>query len=179
LQDQSWLASQRRGPSSALLSDIKPSSSEGTDLKYTLNAEIIHSIFIQYPAVHRAYQDNVPDKISEKEFWTKYFSSQYFYRKRLGVTGGSSQAKGKSADKNKDLFEQYASIDEDGMFLVLDVKTSRLICQKLDSALTLNNLEYIPTNRLLDLTSTAEDHTKVDYNKFNRLKYVSISRLTI
>jgi hypothetical protein len=32
---------------------------------------------------------------------------------------------------------------------------------QLDSALTLSNLDYTPTNRLLDLTSTAEDHTKV------------------
>jgi transcription initiation factor TFIIH subunit 1 len=123
LQDQSWLASQRRGPSSALLSDIKPSSSEGTDLKYTLNAEIIHAIFIQYPAVHRAYKDNVPDKISEKEFWTKYFSSQYFYRKRLGAASGSSMVKGKAADENKDLFDQYASIDEDGISFLLFCKS--------------------------------------------------------
>jgi hypothetical protein len=49
LANQNWESSQKKGTSSASLADIKPAS-EGSDLKYTLTPDIIHSIFIQYPS---------------------------------------------------------------------------------------------------------------------------------
>ena len=65
LQNQLWLNNQKRGTASAALADIKPSSdADGSDLKYTLNPEIIHSIFIQQPGVHEAYKDYVPEKVN-------------------------------------------------------------------------------------------------------------------
>jgi hypothetical protein len=67
--------------------------------------------------VHKAYQENVPDKVSEKEFWIKYFSSQYFYRKRVAGGTGPSPSGGVEGGKGTgDLFEQYAAIDADGAF---------------------------------------------------------------
>ena len=86
------------GLSSAMLSDVRPEVGSST-VSYTLNANIISQIFAESPVVLRAYKDNVPDqvyhrhthydcqtflivlvfvKLSETEFWTKYFRSQYF-----------------------------------------------------------------------------------------------------
>ena len=44
----------------------------------TVTAEVIQSIFEMYPAVRRAFEDKVPTEYSEAEFWTRYFSSEYY-----------------------------------------------------------------------------------------------------
>ncbi|KAJ3415519.1 RNA polymerase II transcription factor B subunit 1 [Chytridiales sp. JEL 0842] len=129
LANQNWESSQKKGTSSASLADIKPAA-EGTDLKYTLTPEIIHSIFIQYPSVYAAYQKNVPEKLTEKEFWTKYFSSKFFHRSRLP---------GQVPDDD-DFFKDYINEDED------------------DYNPTPKKLKYDASNKLLDLSTTAEDH---------------------
>jgi transcription initiation factor TFIIH subunit 1 len=132
IKEFEFLKNQEKPPSSLLLSDLKPEGDGENDLKYTLNPEIIHSIFTTYPAVLKAYQENVPLKLSEKEFWTKYFSSQYYYRKKMGLES-STKIKG-------DIFDLYADLDD------------------LDLQVTASNLEFNSSNKLLDLSSTEQDH---------------------
>jgi transcription initiation factor TFIIH subunit 1 len=99
-QNELFVQNQVQGVSSVSLMSLLPDSSvEGADIKYTLNPEIIRAIFAQYPGVHKAYQHNVPDKLSEKEFWTAYFSSKYFHRNRTSI---SSQ---------NDIFQEYMQQD--------------------------------------------------------------------
>jgi len=73
---------QRTGMPSALVADVRPSTQTANELRFSLTPEIIHGIFVEYPAVHQAYLQNVPDKLSEKEFWTRYIKSRYFFRSR-------------------------------------------------------------------------------------------------
>lgn len=74
---------QKTGKTSALLTDLAgKNESGGNVVKYNLNAEVIHQIFVQYPSIHLAYQDQVPDKLSETEFWSAFFKSKYFHRDR-------------------------------------------------------------------------------------------------
>lgn len=47
-----------------------------------LGVEEIRQIFIQYPAVHQAYEQKVPLELSEEQFWRKYLESEFFYRDR-------------------------------------------------------------------------------------------------
>jgi transcription initiation factor TFIIH subunit 1 len=133
LQQQQQLANQKRGTASALLADIKPTDTDGAsnEIKFTVNADIIHSTFTLYPGVHKAYLDLVPDKISEKEFWTKWFGSKYFHRNR------TSQAK---SQREEDIFESYMTSIEN------------------DTNLHPENLLFEAKNKLLDLTRTIEDH---------------------
>ncbi|QPG76404.1 hypothetical protein FOA43_003793 [Brettanomyces nanus] len=71
---------QKRGPYN-VLSTIKPVASSDNEVNVSVTREKIHEIFKQYPIVRKAYDDNVP-KISEGEFWSRFFSSKLFRKLR-------------------------------------------------------------------------------------------------
>lgn len=71
------------GVSAAFLADIKPQTDGCNGLKYNLTADIIECIFKTYPAVKKKHSEHVPAKLSESEFWTKFFQSHYFHRDRI------------------------------------------------------------------------------------------------
>ncbi|KAH8410949.1 hypothetical protein KR222_000826 [Zaprionus bogoriensis] len=90
------------GVSGAFLADIKPQTDGCNGLKYNLTSDVIHCIFKTYPAVKRKHMENVPAKMSEAEFWTKFFQSHYFHRDRL--TAGT-----------KDIFTECGKIDDQAL----------------------------------------------------------------
>lgn len=87
------------GVSAAFLADIKPQTDGCNGLKYNLTADIIDCVFKTYPAVKRKHSEYVPAKLSEAEFWTKFFQSHYFHRDRI-MAG------------NKDIFTECGRIDD-------------------------------------------------------------------
>ncbi|XP_020881560.1 probable RNA polymerase II transcription factor B subunit 1-3 isoform X2 [Arabidopsis lyrata subsp. lyrata] len=71
---------QQMGLKSMMVSGIKPSSDGRTNrVTFTLTSEIIFQIFAEKPAVRQAFIDYVPKKMTEKDFWTKYFRAEYLY----------------------------------------------------------------------------------------------------
>lgn len=90
---------QEVGVSGAFLADIRPQTDGSAGLKYNLNADIIASIFKTYPAVRRKHIANVPAKMTESEFWTRFFQSHYFHRDRTNLS-------------SKDIFTDCAKQDE-------------------------------------------------------------------
>ncbi|XP_059486526.1 general transcription factor IIH subunit 1 [Neocloeon triangulifer] len=90
------------GVSGAFLADIKPQADGCNGLKYKLTSDIIESIFKTYPAVRRKHMEYVPHKMTESEFWTKFFQSHYFHRDRIHAG-------------NKDIFTECAKIDDQDM----------------------------------------------------------------
>jgi BSD domain len=135
---------QLKGISSNMVTEMKPSlSGEGTgndsslftgaqsanQIKYTLTPHLIRSIFVQYPSVHKAFQENVPDKLSEKEFWTQYFQSRLFYHQQENTA--------KSVEATTNILDSYLLNEE-----VEDLKTPS------------REKVFSP----LDLDSTIEDH---------------------
>lgn len=70
------------GISSAFLSEARPEVDGCNAIQYNLTPEIIQSIFHTYPMIKRRYLDLVPSKITEKEFWTSFFQSQYFHKNK-------------------------------------------------------------------------------------------------
>eukprot|EP00999_Lentomonas_sp_LEN2_P000694 NODE_168_length_2015_cov_54.108051_g144_i0.p1 GENE.NODE_168_length_2015_cov_54.108051_g144_i0~~NODE_168_length_2015_cov_54.108051_g144_i0.p1 ORF type:complete len:582 (+),score=87.71 NODE_168_length_2015_cov_54.108051_g144_i0:102-1847(+) len=50
---------------------------------YDVTPQMMAAIFKLHPAVHKAYIDNVPDKITAQEFWLAYFKSEFFHQDRM------------------------------------------------------------------------------------------------
>jgi len=91
---------QEVGVSGSFLAEIKPQADGANGLKYNLTPDIIESIFKTYPAVKKKHLENVPNKLTEQEFWTKFFQSHYFHRDRVHAQG------------TKDIFTECAREDD-------------------------------------------------------------------
>jgi len=74
-------------------------SSEPKKLRINLTAEHILEIFIHLPEVKLAYEQNVPLRFDEKEFWTMFLQSHYFKRKRKKDVTSSISEKETEMDK--------------------------------------------------------------------------------
>ncbi|KAM3190899.1 hypothetical protein ACQJBY_068708 [Aegilops geniculata] len=115
LDDETNKASkQKPGFKSAMLADVRPSADGQTNkVTFSLTTEIIYQIFAEKPAVHRAFLDYVPKKLSEKDFWTKYCRAEYLLR-----TKNTLAAKAEAADdeelamflKNDDILAKEAKL---------------------------------------------------------------------
>lgn len=129
LRNQSMQDTQQKGRSSAIV-DPRPMSGESGDVKITITPQLIHDLFEQYPVVQKAYSENVPENLSETEFWRRYFSSELFNQTR-----GSARAARVPKD---DIFDAYLEEEDD------EIEPKRL------------KIGHI--HRLLDLAATEEDH---------------------
>ncbi|KAM3178018.1 hypothetical protein ACTXT7_003389 [Hymenolepis weldensis] len=73
------------GVPSCLLSDIKPEMDGANSIRYNLTKDSIDAIFRAYPAVRQRHKELVPDKLTEPEFWNKFFQSHYYHRDRAVI----------------------------------------------------------------------------------------------
>jgi len=105
LQNESLnVNNQPKGIPSALLADVRPTAANSNTVQYKLTPATIHQIFIMYPNVQKLYNEVVPTKMSEKEFWTNYFQSLRMYREGRVSTI--------STQKADDIFMKVASEQE-------------------------------------------------------------------
>ncbi|TVU42768.1 hypothetical protein EJB05_09189, partial [Eragrostis curvula] len=81
LDDDANNVSKQRPGLKNVMHDVRPLA-DGWTNTVTFTTEIIHQIFAEKPAVYRAYFDVVPKKISEKEFWKKYFRAENLVRSK-------------------------------------------------------------------------------------------------
>lgn len=84
---------QRVGFKSAMLADVRPLTDGRTNkVTFNLTPEIIHQIFAEKPAVHQAFLNFVPSKMTEKDFWTKYCRAEYLHRTKNSVAAAAEAA---------------------------------------------------------------------------------------
>ncbi|KAJ3229619.1 RNA polymerase II transcription factor B subunit 1 [Chytriomyces hyalinus] len=148
LVNQDWVSGQKKGMSSASLVDVLKVVSGGSsdsntntpDIQaqttYKFTPEVIHSICIQFPAVQLAYEKYVPEKMSEREFWTKYAQSKSFHALKSGKSAALSAA---GAGSDEIFGAKEGEVEDDSLPIP---KKPRLD----------------PGNKLLDLSCTEEDH---------------------
>ncbi|KAJ1594750.1 hypothetical protein NDA11_003673 [Ustilago hordei] len=137
-QRQRLLGSERakleqRAGRNARLADPKPTPNEAGELKLSITPELIRDLFEQFPIVARAYEENVPSKLDQATFWSRYFQSKLYHRLRTSARSAASE----HIVQDDPIFDSYLEEEDD-----------RLEPRK----------QFDPHDRLLDLQATEEDH---------------------
>ena len=73
--------SQHKGPYN-VLSTIKPVATSDNQVNVNVTRDTINEIFTIYPIIKKAFDDLVPNKFNEGEFWSRFFNSKLFRRLR-------------------------------------------------------------------------------------------------
>ncbi|KAH7911986.1 hypothetical protein BJ138DRAFT_1125597 [Hygrophoropsis aurantiaca] len=94
--------SQKRGRPGQLV-DPRPQTVEGGEIKIVITPQLVHDIFEEFPVVAKAYNDNVPNKLSEAEFWKRYFQSKLFNAHRASIRSSATQ----HVVKDDSIFDKY------------------------------------------------------------------------
>lgn len=98
---------QLRGRSGGMV-DPRPEIGEGGEVTVRVTAQMVGEIFEEYPAVRRAYDENVPDPLDEQQFWTRYFQSKLFNRNRTANRNAVNTV------KDDAIFDKYLGEEDDG-----------------------------------------------------------------
>lgn len=107
---QSALESQRKGKPGQLV-DPRPETVEGGEIKIRITPQLVHDIFDEYPIVAKAYSENVPNKLTEEEFWRRYFQSKLFNAHRASIRSSATQ----HVVKDDPILDKYLEKDDDGL----------------------------------------------------------------
>ncbi|KAG2150920.1 hypothetical protein DEU56DRAFT_779121 [Suillus clintonianus] len=99
---------QKRGRPGQLV-DPRPQTVEGGEVKIVITPQLVHDIFDEFPVVAKAYNDNVPNKLSEAEFWKRYFQSKLFNAHRASIRSSATQ----HVVKEDPIFDKYLEKDDD------------------------------------------------------------------
>ncbi|KAG8907947.1 RNA polymerase II transcription factor B subunit 1 [Tulasnella sp. 403] len=125
--------SQRKGKSS-LIVDPRPVRDETGKATTKLSNEMIEEIFEEFPVVRRAYDENVPRRLTDQEFWSRYLQSKLASRNSASARGAASE----HTVHDDAIFDKYLEKEDDG----IEPKYQR---------------EHVK-RRLVDLDATTQDH---------------------
>ncbi|KAF7361667.1 hypothetical protein MVEN_00510100 [Mycena venus] len=70
--------------------DPRPETVDG-ETKIVMTPQMIHDIFDEYPVIAKAHRENVPSKLSETEFWMRYFKSKLYYAHQASIRSTAVQ----------------------------------------------------------------------------------------
>lgn len=90
------------------MANICPKSDGTNGLVFNISSDDKQSILKTYPAVKLKFFQNVPQRMSEVDFWTKFFQSFYFRKDQINLT-------------SNDLFSDCSIKDDEGFLLLLKI----------------------------------------------------------
>ncbi|KAI9511168.1 hypothetical protein F5148DRAFT_975611 [Russula earlei] len=137
---QAAVDSQKKGRPGQLV-DPRPQAVEGGEVKIVITPQLVHDIFDEYPVVAKAYDENVPNKLSEAEFWKRYFQSKLFHSHRASIRSTATQ----HVVKDDAIFDKYL--------------------EKPDDELEPRKRRGDEVDTFIDLEATREDHEETGNEK--------------
>ncbi|KAG8863526.1 RNA polymerase II transcription factor B subunit 1 [Tulasnella sp. 330] len=135
--------SQRRGKN-GLIVDPRPVRDESGNATMRLTNEMIEDIFEEFPVVRRAYDENVPKKINDQQFWSRYVKSKLASRNSASARGAASE----HTVQDDAIFDKYLEKEDDGKPHFQPRHQMGPVSEK-----------------LIDLDATAEDHPETGNNQ--------------
>ncbi|TFL01569.1 hypothetical protein BDV98DRAFT_612465 [Pterulicium gracile] len=99
---QAAMEGQQKGKPGQIV-DPRPEAVEGGEVRIRITPQLVHDIFDEYPVVAKAYNDNVPHKLTEEEFWKRYFQSKLFNAHRASIRSTATQ----HVVKDDPIFDKY------------------------------------------------------------------------
>lgn len=93
---------QKAGLANAAEHELRPKETPSGDHVYSFTPQEIHAIFTHYPKIHQAYQENVPDKITEEEFWNRYI----YFKNKLQFSSEKAKIRTATEFFNKYVFDE-------------------------------------------------------------------------
>lgn len=134
--------SQQKGPYN-VLSTIKPVASSDNQVNVNVTRDTINEIFATYPIIKKAFDELVPTKFPEGEFWSRFFNSKLFRRLRGDKINTSNE-------RGDFVLDKYLYIDLD--FLENEGNDDSNKKSKLQ--------DDIQVNKFLDLLGNEEDNSQ-------------------
>jgi len=64
---------------------------KGESVNVKLTQKKKHLIFMNLPHIRKAYMNQVPSKMTEREFWTKFLKTEYFRQDKFNVSKADSE----------------------------------------------------------------------------------------
>ncbi|EAU91033.1 hypothetical protein CC1G_03201 [Coprinopsis cinerea okayama7 len=107
---QQAVENQRKGKPGTLV-DPRPETVDGGEIKIIITKQLIADIFDEYPVVAKAYNENVPNNLTEEQFWQRYFQSKLFNSHRASIRSSATQ----HVVKDDAIFDQYLEDPDDGI----------------------------------------------------------------
>lgn len=160
-------AKQRVGLKSDMIFNVKPSSDgQSNRVTFNLTPEMIHQIFAEKPAVRQAYLNFVPNKMTEKDFWTKYWRAQYLHSTKNIVAAAAEAAED----------EELAVFLKQDAILASEIRQK---IRKVDPTLDMeadegDDYTHIPGHGLA--TEVSKDEMEAQYEPYKRSFLQDINR---
>eukprot|EP00211_Chloroparvula_japonica_P001758 CAMPEP_0119156658 /NCGR_PEP_ID=MMETSP1310-20130426/52367_1 /TAXON_ID=464262 /ORGANISM="Genus nov. species nov., Strain RCC2339" /LENGTH=601 /DNA_ID=CAMNT_0007149273 /DNA_START=64 /DNA_END=1869 /DNA_ORIENTATION=- len=88
LSNEATVAVQKVGMATAMLTRADPSAETLDTVRFRLTPSAVQQIFTEYPSVREAYKKQVPDSMSEIEFWKRYFKAKFYVKESRALPGG-------------------------------------------------------------------------------------------
>ncbi|KZV74443.1 hypothetical protein PENSPDRAFT_732338 [Peniophora sp. CONT] len=130
---------QKKGRPGALV-DPRPTLQNG-DMKFVISPQLVGDLFEEFPVLKIAFDENVPSKLKEGEFWERYFQSKLHNMHRASIRSTVAQ----HINTKDEIFDKYLEAPDDG----LEPR------KPMDE-------DY---EMLVDLTATHEDHEETGNEK--------------
>lgn len=136
--------SQQKGPYN-VLSTIKPVASSDNQVNVNVTRDTINEIFGTYPIIRKAFDDLVPSKFPEGEFWSRFFNSKLFRRLRGDKINTSNE-------RGDFVLDKYLYIDLDFV--------EKEDADESNKRTKLPDKSEVQVNKFLDLLGNEEDNSQ-------------------